>query len=136
MKKLLTILLITVVVTSVLCACGASTSDSKTIVVGASTTPHAEILRQIEDTLAADGYTLVIKEFDDYVMPNTTLDNGELDANYFQHIPYLDEEIATKGYDLAVACKVHWPLHIPLYRNECLPPLLLPVRCTCCPRNR
>ena len=113
MKKLLTILLIVVVATSVLCACGASTTDSKTIVVGASTTPHAEILRQIETALAADGYTLVIKEFDDYVMPNTTLDNGELDANYFQHKPYLDDFNAENKTNLSSAAAIHYePLGI------------------------
>ena len=82
-------------------------SESKTIVVGASSTPHAEILEEIKSLVEAKGYDLDIKIFDDYVMPNTALSEGSLDANYFQHIPYLEETISQKGYKLTYTEKVH-----------------------------
>ena len=82
-------------------------SESKTIVVGASSTPHAEILEEIKPLVEAKGYDLDIKIFDDYVMPNTALSEGSLDANYFQHIPYLEETISQKGYKLTYTEKVH-----------------------------
>ena len=87
---------------------GCSKTDDKTIVVGASATPHAEILEQIKGTLAADGWTLEIKIFDDYIMPNTALENGELDANYFQHTPYLDTFNAEHGTHLVSVGKIHY----------------------------
>lgn len=62
-----------------------------TIKVGASPTPHAEILSQVKDVLKNKGYNLEIIEFDDYVMPNNALDNGDIHANYFQHTPYLED---------------------------------------------
>ena len=61
--------------------------DDKVIKVGASVTPHAEILEQVKDTLAEQGYTLEIVEYNDYVLPNTALEAGDLDANFFQHQP-------------------------------------------------
>ncbi len=82
-------------------------SESKTIVVGASSTPHAEILEEIKPLVEAKGYDLDIKIFDDYVMPNTALNEGSLDANYFQHIPYLEETISQKGYKLTYTEKIH-----------------------------
>ncbi|QJA08313.1 MetQ/NlpA family ABC transporter substrate-binding protein [Romboutsia sp. CE17] len=82
-------------------------SESKTIVVGASSTPHAEILEEIKPLVEAKGYDLDIKIFDDYVMPNTALSEGSLDANYFQHIPYLEETISQKGYKLTYTEKIH-----------------------------
>lgn len=74
-------------------------SNLTTIVVGASPIPHKEILQFVDDKLAAQaGIDLEIKEFQDYVQPNVTLQAGEIDANYFQHVPYFDEEVATKNY--------------------------------------
>ncbi len=68
-----------------------SNTEDKTITVGASATPHAEILNDVvKDILAEEGYTLEVTEFSDYVQPNTAVENDELDANYFQHINYLD----------------------------------------------
>ena len=89
-----------------LASCG---NDEKTIVVGATPSPHAEILNSdaVQDYIKSKGYTLEVKVYQDYVTPNKALNDGGIDANYFQHIPYLEEEIATKGYDLAVAAKVH-----------------------------
>lgn len=91
-----------------LCGFTACGDDSHTIVVGASSTPHAEILGVIEDDLKAAGYTLKIKVFDDYVMPNTALENGELDANYFQHKPYLDDFNANRKTHLVSAGVIHY----------------------------
>ncbi|MCW1360942.1 MetQ/NlpA family ABC transporter substrate-binding protein [Campylobacter sp. US33a] len=77
------------------------------IIVGATPVPHAEILEQTKDLLAKEGYELEIKEFNDYVLPNLSTDNGELDANFFQHQPYLDEFNANKGTKLISVAKVH-----------------------------
>ena len=80
----------------------------KVITVGASSTPHAEILEQVKDVLAEDGWTLDIVVYDDYVLPNEALDNGDLDANYFQHSPYLNSFNASNGTNLAAAALVHY----------------------------
>ncbi|MGI6110359.1 MAG: MetQ/NlpA family ABC transporter substrate-binding protein [Eubacteriaceae bacterium] len=107
MKKLASIISILLVVTLLSAGCGSS-SDDKTITVGASPTPHAEILEQVKDELAKDGYTLEIKEFTDYVKPNEALANGEIDANYFQHLPYLENYNEENGTDLVSAGTVHY----------------------------
>ena len=78
------------------------------LVVGASATPHAEILEQVKDALAAEGYDLQIKIFDDYVLPNTALEDGELDANYFQHTPYLNSFNEANGTHLVSAALIHY----------------------------
>ena len=88
MKKIIAIVLALTLALS-LAACGAK-ADDKTIKVGATPAPHAAILEQVKDILAKEGYTLEIVEFDDYVLPNTALSEGELDANYFQHITYMN----------------------------------------------
>ncbi|MBR8462815.1 MetQ/NlpA family ABC transporter substrate-binding protein [Campylobacter sp. faydin G-24] len=80
---------------------------SKTIVVGATPVPHAEILEVIKPILAKDGYTLEIKEFNDYSIPNLATDDGELDANFFQHLPYLNEFNKNKGTKLIKSVGVH-----------------------------
>ncbi len=70
------------------------------VVVGASPVPHAEILQFVQDELAADaGIELQIREFTDYVLPNTALAEGELDANYFQHLPYFEAQVEEQGFD-------------------------------------
>jgi D-methionine transport system substrate-binding protein len=107
MKKILTSLLLLVLVFSLL-GCAPSTTDDKTIRVGASPTPHAQILNVIKDDLAALGYTLEIVEFTDYVLPNTALDAGDLDANYFQHRPYLNKFNAEKGTKLSFVLAIHF----------------------------
>ena len=78
------------------------------IVVGASSTPHAEILEAVSGELEALGYELDIKIFDDYVMPNLALADGEIDANYFQHEPYLLNFNAENGTDLVSAAAIHY----------------------------
>jgi D-methionine transport system substrate-binding protein len=75
--------------------------------VGASPVPHAELLAQVKAELAAEGIDLQIVEFTDYVTPNLSLDAGELDANYFQHIPYLQDFSAERKLNLASAFGVH-----------------------------
>jgi len=71
-----------------------------TIVIGASPVPHAEILQFVQDELAADaGLDLDIREFTDYVLPNTALAEGELDANFFQHLPYFEAQVEQNGFD-------------------------------------
>ena len=75
--------------------------------VGASSTPHAEILEQVKDTLAAEGYDLQIVVYDDYVLPNQSLADGSLDANYFQHTPYLDDFNAEQGTHIVSVASIH-----------------------------
>ena len=105
MKKILAIVL-ALTLTLALAACGGS--DDKTIKVGATPAPPAEILEIAKEILAEDGYTLEIVEFDDYVLPNTSLDEGELDANYFQHITYMNEFNESRGTDMVSAAGIHY----------------------------
>lgn len=76
--------------------------------VGASVTPHAEILNAVKDELKAAGYDLEVVEFTDYVLPNTALEQGDLDANYFQHTPYLENFNEEKGTHLVSVGKIHY----------------------------
>lgn len=86
----------------------AAEGELTTIVIGASPTPHAEILEFVEQNLAAEaGFTLEIVEYTDYVQPNVQLAEGELDANFFQHLPYFEAEVAEKGYDFFAFDGVH-----------------------------
>ena len=103
MKKLLTLVLALVLVASL-----ATASAATKLVVGASSTPHAEILEAAKDALAAKDLELEIVIFDDYVQPNLQLDAGDLDANYFQHIPYLEDFCAQNGTKLVSAGAVHY----------------------------
>ena len=112
MKKLLTIALALVLV----CALATASAATK-LVIGASSTPHAEILEAAKDLLAAKDITLDVIVFDDYVQPNLQLDAGDLDANYFQHIPYLEDFCAQNGTKLVSAGAVHYePMGI--YTNQ------------------
>ncbi len=91
----------------------ASTQETEVITVGASLTPHAEILAQIEPLLAEQGYALEVVEYTDYILPNTALEAGDLDANFFQHTPYLEEFNAQNETDISAAVAVHFePLGI------------------------
>ncbi len=105
MKKKLVALGLSVILGLSLVACG---GGGKTIKVGATPAPHAEILEVVKDILAEEGYTLEIVEFDDYVTPNTSLEDGSLDANYFQHITYLNEFNVEHGTHLVSAADVHY----------------------------
>mgnify|MGYP003369329618 FL=1 len=94
-----------------LVACGggnAAASADTTIRVGASPSPHAEILAQVKDELSKQGYTLEVVEYNDYIQPNVALSEGDLDANYFQHKPYLDDYNAENGTDLVDAGAIHF----------------------------
>lgn len=82
--------------------------DKGTITVAASATPHAEILEEAKKLLAEQGWTLEITVFDDYVQPNLVVESGEFDANYFQHIPYLDSFNEEQGTHLVNAGGIHY----------------------------
>lgn len=135
MKKVLTVLLIALLSFGLLAGCGgeqgqadagqnqnagepagddgetgaaAADENLQVIKVGASITPHAEILAQVKDDLKAQGYDLQVVEFTDYVMPNLSLDEGELDANFFQHQPYLDGFNEERGTKLVSIAAIHY----------------------------
>ena len=125
MKKVLAIVLSALLLVAALVGCAsksepasndnnasadtAASTDGKleTLKVGASSTPHAEILEQVKDTLAAEGYDLQIVIYDDYVLPNQSLADGSLDANYFQHEPYLDDFNKQNNTNIVTVCYVH-----------------------------
>ena len=121
-KSIVAVVLATVVAGGVLAGCGnkagesaapAATSASSAgekgvITVAASPTPHAEILGKVAEILAADGWTLEVTEFEDYVQPNLVVDSGEIDANYFQHIPYLENFNEENGTALVNAGGIHY----------------------------
>lgn len=86
----------------------ASVETKGTITVAASATPHAEILEQVKPILAEQGWDLQVKVFDDYILPNEVVESGELDANFFQHIPYLENFNAEKGTHLVNAGGIHY----------------------------
>lgn len=100
-------LLIAAALVSGLCLAGAAHAAS-TLTVGASPTPHAEILGEAAKLLKPAGIELKIVEYSDYVQPNVALDSGDLDANYFQHKPYLDDFVKQKGVKLASMGPVHY----------------------------
>jgi D-methionine transport system substrate-binding protein len=120
MKKWLS-LLFTLTLVLVLAACGGAneeeskdsaangtkTEETKKLVVGASNVPHAEILEEAKPLLEEKGIELQIETFQDYVLPNQALDAGDLDANYFQHIPYFETQIKENNYDFANAGGIH-----------------------------
>ncbi len=109
-KKLIALVLGTALLATLFTGCGASEAEveDKNIVVGASITPHSEILEAARPLIEEAGYTLEIVEFTDYVLPNTALDEGDLDANFFQHLPYLEEFNAEKGTELVSVAAVHF----------------------------
>ena len=86
----------------------ATTGETITLTVGATPNPHAEILAQVKDDLAAQGIDLVVKEYSDYVVPNTAVEEGDLDANYFQHTPYMEKFNEENGTHLVSVAKIHY----------------------------
>ena len=84
------------------------TESKGTITVAASPTPHAEILAQAAKILAGQGWTLEVTEFEDYVQPNLVVEDGDIDANYFQHVPYLDNFNEEKGTSLVSVAGIHY----------------------------
>lgn len=119
MKKILFVLSTLVMMLLVFSGCGANTNQSadsssssgsgeKTVLkVGATPVPHEEILEQVKDDLAKEGIDLQITEFNDYVQPNMALNDKELDANFFQHEPYLENFNAEHGMELVNAGGIH-----------------------------
>ncbi len=109
MKRILTIALSSLALLGLLTSCAKQdqTAD-KTITVAASSAPHAEILEQVKAPLSELGYTLDIRVMDDYVTPNTATEGGDVDANYFQHQPYLDQFNAENGTHLVTVAKIHY----------------------------
>ena len=87
---------------------GSSSLEGTVIKVGASPAPHAEILEVVKEVLAEQGITLEITEFDDYILPNQAVEDGSLDANYFQHITYLNNFNVEYGTNLVSAAEVHY----------------------------
>ena len=116
MKRKMTLVLAIVLALS-LASCGGSGQgggepsggDTLTpVIVGATPVPHAEILEFIQDKMAAMGYDLQIVEFTDYVMPNQATESGELDANFFQHVPYMEDFNEKNGTHLVSVFPVHF----------------------------
>lgn len=119
-NKLVSALLCTTLVAGLLVGCSSKPAQEappadaqkpaqlEPLVVGASSTPHAEILAVTKDLLAAKGYELKITEFADYVQPNMALDSGDLDANYFQHLPYLEDFNKENKTALVSAAAIHY----------------------------
>ena len=89
-------------------AASSSVASDNVITVGASPSPHAEILEAIKPELEARGYELKVVEYSDYVQPNVALSEGDLDANYFQHLPYLENYNTENGTDLVDAGAIHF----------------------------
>ena len=119
MRKALTLVATGVATALTLTACGGSDSTPSavesldpanpvTLTVGASPTPHARILEFVRDNLAEDaGLKLEIQEFDDYVTPNISLNDGDSDVNYYQHLPYLESQMESQGYDFEHGAGIH-----------------------------
>lgn len=107
-KKVLALLAVAALSVGVLAGCGSKGTDEKTIKVAATAVPHAEILEQAKPILAEQGYTLEIQVYNDYVQPNEVVESGDFDANYFQHISYLDSFNQEKGTHLVNAGGIHY----------------------------
>ena len=121
MKKFLALAVTAVLALGILSGCGAkeetqAPAEEKELVqinVGASPSPHAEILNEAKALMAEKGYELIVTEFTDYVQPNLNLESGDIDANYFQHQPYLDDFNAENGTHIVSVAGVHYePLGI------------------------
>lgn len=111
-KRFIAVLLTAALTLGVLTGCGnnstASNGSKGTITVAASSTPHAEILEEAKPILAEQGWELKITIYEDYVQPNNVVESGEFDANYFQHIPYLDWFNEEYGTHLVNAAGIHY----------------------------
>lgn len=106
MKKIFSILFVLLVAAS-LFAGGGKDKATNVLTVGATPEPHAEMLKLVVDDLALQGITLRVMEFTDYVTPNEALESGQIDANFFQHLPYMDSFNAERGYHLVNAGGIH-----------------------------
>ena len=108
MKRRIAALALAALLVLGLTACGGKKSDGTTIKVGATPAPHAAVLEVAKEILAEEGYTLDIVEYDDYVTPNTSLEDGSLDANYFQHITYMNDFNTEYGTHMVSAAGIHY----------------------------
>lgn len=107
MKKIIVLLLVALS----LVGCGSKPKEDKDlekIVIGGTALPHADFLKQLEKPLKEQGYELEVKVFDDYILPNKALQDGNLDANFFQHTPYLTDFNEKHNTDLVPALQVHY----------------------------
>lgn len=107
MKKVLAFLAVLVVLTLAACGDKESSDNDSEITVGATSVPHSQILEEAKPILKEKGITLHIEEYQDYVLPNQDLASGEIDANYFQHIPYLKQQIKDLDYDFTSIGEIH-----------------------------
>ena len=105
MKKIIALTLAVLLVIG-MTAC--ASKDDKVVTVGATPAPHCEILEVAKELMAAEGYTLEIKEFNDYIIPNDSVEEGELDANYFQHITYMNNFNEEHGTHLVSVAGIHY----------------------------
>ncbi len=106
MKKL-SLVLLALTLVGLLFAGGAKEDDGSTLKVGATPVPHAEMLMLIVDEMAKQGITLEVIEFTDYVTPNEAVESGEIHANFFQHVPYMNSFNEERGYSLVNAGGIH-----------------------------
>ena len=111
-KKVLSLVLATALAAGALTGCGSTGSnkkaDSKTITVAASQTPHSEILAEAAKILKKDGWDLKVTVFDDYVQPNNVVESGEFDANYVEHVPYMEQFNKENGTHIVNAGGIHY----------------------------
>ena len=107
MKKILSILAVLLVCFVVLANGGQETVENNVVKVGATPEPHAEMLKLVVDNMAEAGYALEIIEFTDYVTPNQALEDGDIDANFFQHAPYMESFNSEHGFHLVSAGGIH-----------------------------
>lgn len=119
-KKLLSLALATILTAGLVTGCGSSASSSdqssssqdttqkKTITVAASQTPHSEILAEAAKILEKQGYELKVTVFDDYIQPNNVVESGEFDANYMEHVPYMEQFNKENGTHIVNAGGIHY----------------------------
>ncbi len=107
-KRAFALLLGVSTIAALFTGCASKETEDKVIKVGAVPTPHGEILKSVEENLKEQGYTLQVVEYNDYVLPNKALEDGELDANYFQHQPYLDDFNEQNGTHIVSVGSVHF----------------------------
>lgn len=106
-KRTLTSIFIAGLTIFILSGCGGKKSDQSVLKVGASPVPHAEILEHVKPLLKKEGITLEVTTYTDYILQNEALENKDIDANYFQHSPYLDKAKKEKGYDFVNVGNIH-----------------------------
>jgi D-methionine transport system substrate-binding protein len=100
-------ILLTVFALLVICPFASFAADGEKIIIGVTPFPHAEIVKIAVPLLEKEGYTIEIKEFNDYVTPNIALNDGSLTANFFQHVPYFEDQKKNQKYDIAWVAKIH-----------------------------